>query len=50
MLEFCASHGIAADVEVLPSNEAETALDRLAVGDVHYRFVLDLSDLDLPAY
>lgn len=48
MLHFCAAHGITADVEVLPSNQVETALDRLAAGDVHYRFVLDLSDLDTP--
>lgn len=49
MLEFCAEHGIAADVEVLPSSEVETALNRLAAGDVRYRFVLDMSDLDAPA-
>jgi uncharacterized zinc-type alcohol dehydrogenase-like protein len=46
MLAFCAEHGIAADVEILPSSQVETALDRLAAGDVHYRFVLDMSDLD----
>ncbi|MEW2165507.1 NAD(P)-dependent alcohol dehydrogenase [Streptomyces sp. NPDC007084] len=46
MLEFCASHGITADVETLPSGRIETALNRLAAGDVHYRFVLDMSDLD----
>jgi alcohol dehydrogenase (NADP+) len=46
MLEFCAAHGITADVEVLPSREVGTALDRLALGDVRYRFVLDLSDVD----
>ncbi|GAA5051212.1 putative zinc-type alcohol dehydrogenase-like protein [Thermocatellispora tengchongensis] len=46
MLEFCAEHGITADVETLPSSEVETALNRLAAGDVRYRFVLDLSDLD----
>jgi len=49
MLQFCAAHGIAAEVEILPSRAVETALDRLAVGDVRYRFVLDLSDLDAPA-
>ncbi|RSD23663.1 NAD(P)-dependent alcohol dehydrogenase [Amycolatopsis eburnea] len=49
MLEFCAEHGIAADVEVLPSSAVGTALDRLAAGDVRYRFVLDMSDLDTPA-
>jgi uncharacterized zinc-type alcohol dehydrogenase-like protein len=46
MLEFCAAHNITADVEVLPSSEVETALDRLAGGDVRYSFVLDMSDLD----
>ncbi|MFI6349460.1 NAD(P)-dependent alcohol dehydrogenase [Streptomyces sp. NPDC050560] len=46
MLGFCAEHGITADVETLPSSEIETALDRLAAGDVRYRFVLDMSDLD----
>ncbi|MFF7334834.1 alcohol dehydrogenase catalytic domain-containing protein [Streptomyces sp. NPDC008150] len=48
MLEFCAGHGITADVEVLPSARVEEALTRLSEGDVRYRFVLDLSDLDAP--
>ncbi|MCS7481994.1 NAD(P)-dependent alcohol dehydrogenase [Umezawaea endophytica] len=45
MLDFCAAHGITADVEVLPSARVVEALDRLERGDVRYRFVLDLSDL-----
>ncbi|MFD9697867.1 NAD(P)-dependent alcohol dehydrogenase [Lentzea sp. NPDC059081] len=45
MLEFCAAHGITADVEVLPSGQVVEALDRLERGDVRHRFVLDLSDL-----
>ncbi|MEW2546628.1 NAD(P)-dependent alcohol dehydrogenase [Streptomyces sp. NPDC047002] len=50
LLEFCAEHGIAADVEVLPSARVADALARLSKGDVRYRFVLDLADLaDLPA-
>ncbi|MEU5158814.1 NAD(P)-dependent alcohol dehydrogenase [Streptomyces sp. NPDC020875] len=48
MLRFCAEHGIAADIEVLPSSRVNTALDRLHRNDVRYRFVLDLSDLDRP--
>jgi alcohol dehydrogenase (NADP+) len=48
MLAFCAEHGITADVETLPSSQARDALDRLGRGDVRYRFVLDLSDLDEP--
>ena len=46
MLRFCADKGIAADVEVLPSSQVDTALDRLRRNDVRYRFVLDMSDLD----
>ncbi|HUQ59086.1 NAD(P)-dependent alcohol dehydrogenase [Lentzea sp.] len=45
MLQFCAEHGITADVEVLPSARVNEALDRLERGDVRHRFVLDLSDL-----
>ncbi|GAA1213908.1 NAD(P)-dependent alcohol dehydrogenase [Prauserella alba] len=45
LLDFCAEHGITADVEVLPSAKVNEALDRLARGDVRYRFVLDMSDL-----
>jgi uncharacterized zinc-type alcohol dehydrogenase-like protein len=45
MLDFCAEHGLTADVEVLPAAKIATALDRLARNDVRYRFVLDLQDL-----
>jgi len=46
MLAFSAEHGITADIELLPSTRVEEALTRLDQGDVRYRFVLDLSDLD----
>ncbi|MFI7657684.1 NAD(P)-dependent alcohol dehydrogenase [Micromonospora parva] len=46
MLRFCADNGITADIEVLPSAQVGTALDRLRRNDVRYRFVLDMSDLD----
>ncbi|TDE54027.1 NAD(P)-dependent alcohol dehydrogenase [Nonomuraea mesophila] len=45
LLDFCAAHGVTADVEVLPSARVNEALDRLERNDVRYRFVLDLSDL-----
>ena len=48
MLAFCAEHGITADVEVLASARVAEALTRLEGGDVRYRFVLDMSDLDKP--
>ncbi|MCZ2830949.1 NAD(P)-dependent alcohol dehydrogenase [Modestobacter sp. VKM Ac-2986] len=40
MLDFCGEHGLTADVEVLPFAEVNTAFERLAKGDVRYRFVL----------
>ncbi|MEN5076047.1 NAD(P)-dependent alcohol dehydrogenase [Isoptericola cucumis] len=46
LLEFCATHGVVADVEVLPSAAVDEALRRLERGDVRYRLVLDLADLD----
>ncbi|GAB3209603.1 hypothetical protein ACQEU5_21345 [Marinactinospora thermotolerans] len=46
MLRFCPEHGITADIELLPSSQVNTALDRLGRNDVRYRFVLDMSDLD----
>jgi len=46
LLAFCAEHGITADIELLPSAQVDEALARLEAGDVRYRFVLDMSDLD----
>lgn len=46
LLEFCAEHDIAADVEVMPSTRIDEALQRLEHGDVRYRLVMDMSDLD----
>lgn len=45
MLDFCADHGIASDVEVLPVQQVNTAYERLMKGDVKYRFVLDMATL-----
>jgi uncharacterized zinc-type alcohol dehydrogenase-like protein len=46
LLRFCAEHGITADIELLPSSQVNTALERLERNDVRHRFVLDMSDLD----
>ncbi|MFC3994833.1 NAD(P)-dependent alcohol dehydrogenase [Nocardiopsis sediminis] len=45
MLAFCAGKGITAEIELLPSAQVNEALARLRRNDVHYRFVLDMSDL-----
>jgi uncharacterized zinc-type alcohol dehydrogenase-like protein len=46
LLAFSASRGITADIGLLPSTRVQQALDHLDRGDVRYRFVLDLADLD----
>ena len=43
MLDFCARHQITADIETLPQQRVNEALDRLARNDVRYRFVLDMT-------
>ena len=45
MLDFCAEHGITSDVEVIPMQKINEAYDRLAKGDVKYRFVIDMASL-----
>ena len=46
MLEFSAQHGIAATVEVIAPTQINTALQRLARGDVKYRFVIDMASTE----
>jgi uncharacterized zinc-type alcohol dehydrogenase-like protein len=45
MLDFCAEHGIAADVEVIPIQRINEAFDRTLKSDVRYRFVIDMASL-----
>ncbi len=45
MLDFCAEHGIAADVEVIPIGQINEAYERMLRNDVRYRFVVDIASL-----
>ena len=45
MLDHCARHGIASDVEIIPIQKVEEAFERMLKGDVRYRFVIDLATL-----
>ena len=45
MLEFCGSHNITADVEVIPIQKVNEAYDRLLKSDVKYRFSIDMASL-----
>lgn len=49
LLDFCAEHGVAADIEVVRADQLNEAYDRMVAGDVKYRFVLDTSTLQAPA-
>ncbi len=41
MLDFCAEHGIGAEIEVISGDEIDTAWERVLNSDVRYRFVID---------
>jgi uncharacterized zinc-type alcohol dehydrogenase-like protein len=41
MLNFCAAHGLGADVDVIPASKINDAYDRVIASDVRYRFVID---------
>ena len=45
MLDFCAAHKIASDVEVIPIQKVNDAYERVLKSDVRYRFVIDMATL-----
>ena len=45
MLDFCAQHGIVADIETIRMDEIESAYERMLESDVRYRFVIDMETL-----
>ena len=45
MLDFCAEHGIVADIELIPVTGIDLAYDRMVKSDVKYRFVIDMATL-----
>ena len=45
MLDFCAEHGIASDVEVISAAQINEAYERVLASDVRYRFVIDAATL-----
>jgi uncharacterized zinc-type alcohol dehydrogenase-like protein len=45
MLDFCAEHGIVADIELIRADEINAAYERMLKGDVKYRFVIDCASL-----
>jgi uncharacterized zinc-type alcohol dehydrogenase-like protein len=45
MLEFCARHGIAAQIEKIGPEQIDEAWDRVVASDVRYRFVIDTTQI-----
>ena len=44
MIDFAAKHDIKSDIEVISMDYINTAMERLAKGDVRYRFVIDIGN------
>lgn len=45
MLDFCDSHGIVCDIELVAIHEINDAYERMLRSDVKYRFVIDMTTL-----
>ena len=43
MLDFCAEHGLGAEIETIGGEDIDAAWDRVVASDVRYRFVIDTS-------
>ncbi len=47
MLDFCGTHNITAEVEVIPIQKVNEAYERLLKSDVKYRFSIDMASLQI---
>jgi alcohol dehydrogenase (NADP+) len=45
MLNFCAEHGIGAEIEVISADGIDAAYERVLASDVRYRFVIDAATM-----
>ncbi|MFI7895370.1 NAD(P)-dependent alcohol dehydrogenase [Streptomyces sp. CACIS-1.16CA] len=45
MLDFCAVHGLGAEIEVIDANQVNEAYERVLASDVRYRFVIDTATI-----
>jgi uncharacterized zinc-type alcohol dehydrogenase-like protein len=45
MLDFCAKHGVEADIELIKMQDVNEAYQRMVRNDVKYRFVIDMASL-----
>ena len=45
MLDYCAEHDIASDIEIIPIQKIQEAYERMLKSDIKYRFVIDMASL-----
>jgi uncharacterized zinc-type alcohol dehydrogenase-like protein len=45
MLDFCAEHGLGAEIEVISAEQINEAYERVVASDVRYRFVIDTATI-----
>jgi alcohol dehydrogenase (NADP+) len=45
MLDFCAEHGLGAEIELINADDIDTAYQRVLASDVRYRFVIDAATI-----
>jgi uncharacterized zinc-type alcohol dehydrogenase-like protein len=45
MLDFCAEHGLGAEIETISADRIDEAYDRVVGSDVRYRFVIDVATM-----
>ncbi|RNE48205.1 NAD(P)-dependent alcohol dehydrogenase [Corynebacterium alimapuense] len=45
MLDFCAEHGVLAEIELISAEDINVAYDRTVASDVRYRFVIDAATI-----
>ncbi|MFH9561031.1 NAD(P)-dependent alcohol dehydrogenase [Streptomyces globisporus] len=45
MLDFCAVHGLGAEIEVIEASQVNEAYERVLASDVRYRFVIDTATI-----
>lgn len=46
VIDFCAEHGIAPEIEVIPIQDINQAIKKVESGDVRFRYVIDMASLN----
>ena len=46
MLNFCAAHGLGAEIETISIDDVNEAYERVVNSDVRYRFVIDIDSFN----